>query len=254
MTLILPGYLAGAQKHGSAYVPGAVHFDGNTFLSTTSLVTVSSPLWSVSFWFNGTDVGNFPYLFIGDPTGPENVPALAFSDSSRFDFNIGPLPQDDSNFWEGTTSSSWNDGAWHNVIFSIDATMPPRKYSLYVDDLKMSSWFSVSDPGSDLFNIGANGLPFQIGYDNFNFFTGDVSDFRIFYGVSLLDGSGDIPILTRRLFIDGSGKPVNPSVATASLGTGTILFSGNASSFGTNQGTGGTFTATGALTNASTHP
>jgi hypothetical protein len=88
-----------------------------------------------------------------------------------------------------------------------------------------------------------------------NAFVGDLSDFRVFYVNSLLDGSGDIPLATRRLFRTADGKPVDPAVATAALGTaGTVSLSGDSSGFATNQGTGGAFTTTGTLTNAATSP
>jgi len=51
-----------------------------------------------------------------------------------------------------------------------------------------------------------------------------------------------------------AGKPVDPATATAAFGAPAVLFSGDASTFATNQGTLGTFTLEGTLTNASTHP
>jgi hypothetical protein len=53
-----------------------------------------------------------------------------------------------------------------------------------------------------------------------------------------------------------NGKPVNLGT-NGQTPTGTIpamFFSGDASGFPTNQGTGGAFTLTGSLTNASTSP
>ncbi len=79
---------------------------------------------------------------------------------------------------------------------------------------------------------------------------GDMADVWVAPGVSLLDGAGLIPEATRRLFISATGKPVDPSGFPASA----MLFSGNAASFGTNQGTGGAFTTTGTLTNSSSSP
>ncbi len=100
-----------------------------------------------------------------------------------------------------------------------------------------------------------NNLPFFVCQSGFNVgLIGDVADFRIMPGVSLLDGSGDIPLAKRRLFVDAGGKPVDPAVATTALGTPCILFSGDAAGFPVNQGTGGAFTLTGTLTNASTIP
>ena len=82
---------------------------------------------------------------------------------------------------------------------------------------------------------------------------GDVADFRIAPGQNWLTG-GDISEATRRLFIDADGKPVDPAIATAALGVPAVLFSGDASTFGAKQGTGGAFTLTGTLTDATTSP
>jgi hypothetical protein len=57
-------------------------------------------------------------------------------------------------------------------------------------------------------------------------------------------------------FFSAAGKPVALG-ADGSTPTGTaprIFFSGDNSSFATNKGTGGSFTLTGSLTNASTSP
>src|SRR4051812_21451076 len=54
--------------------------------------------------------------------------------------------------------------------------------------------------------------------------------------------------------IVSNGKPVDPAVAVAAFGTPAVFLSGDASTFSTNKGTGGTFTTTGTLTNAATSP
>ena len=58
----------------------------------------------------------------------------------------------------------------------------------------------------------------------------------------------------RRLFISAAGKPVDPAVAVAALGTPIVRFSGPTASWHTNKGSGGGFTENGALTDASTSP
>jgi len=60
----------------------------------------------------------------------------------------------------------------------------------------------------------------------------------------------------RRKFIDAIGKPVFLG-SDGSLPTGVapaMFFSGDSTAFATNRGTGGPFTLTGSLTNASTSP
>ena len=97
-----------------------------------------------------------------------------------------------------------------------------------------------------------NGVPFFIGTDGFgNDYIGDMADLRIMIG-QYVDFSVEA---NRRLFIDASGKPVDPVTTTATLGgPGCVLFSGDATGFAVNQGTGGAFSLTGTLTNASTSP
>jgi len=53
-----------------------------------------------------------------------------------------------------------------------------------------------------------------------------------------------------------TGKPVDlgPNGSTPTGSAPSLFFSGNATSFATNQGTGGAFTLTSALTNATTSP
>ena len=109
-----------------------------------------------------------------------------------------------------------------------------------------------------------NGVPFYIGTDTFgqggdgsnNFVGMSMADLWIAPGVSLLDNNGYIPEATRRKFISANGKPVDlGSDCSAPTGTApAVCFSGDATTFGTNKGTGGTFTLTGTLTDASTSP
>jgi hypothetical protein len=95
-----------------------------------------------------------------------------------------------------------------------------------------------------------NGKSFWFANDSFGtVITGDIADVWIAPNVSLLVGN-TIPSVNLLLFRGADGKPQNPSGFPASA----ILFSGDASTFGTNQGSGGAFTTTGALTNAATSP
>ena len=50
------------------------------------------------------------------------------------------------------------------------------------------------------------------------------------------------------------GKPVNPNFAVAALGAPTVMFSGDATTFPVNQGSGGAAILTGTVNNAATSP
>jgi hypothetical protein len=77
-----------------------------------------------------------------------------------------------------------------------------------------------------------------------------IADFLMWTGVSL-----DTSVTAnRRLFIDASGDPVNPSVAIAALGTPVYDVRGPASGIATNLGSAGNLTKTGTVTDYTPGP
>jgi hypothetical protein len=160
---------------------------------------------------------------------------------------------------------------WHHLLFSAVGSDGGElgKIKVYLDDVDITPpppihIGSVPGPnvlnfeGDDSFTVpNVNGNIFSVGGDTFgDNFTGDMADAWIAPGQSLLDGSGDIPTSTRRKFIDSNGKPVDlGSDCSAPTGTApAICFSGDASTFGTNKGTGGAFALTGTLIDATSSP
>jgi len=140
---------------------------------------------------------------------------------------------------------------WTCVIcaFETDFAAGLKLAKMYFGDTDVTGL--ITDVSAS-FNIKTNGLQFAVGSISLGS-TMALADFRFMPGVNLLT-AGDIALGTRRLFIDGNGKPVDPATATASLGTPAVLLSGDVSGFVTNQGNGGAFTLSGTLTNASTSP
>ena len=244
--------ILGGSGGGGGYHADAVHFDGSTYISTGSLTAANNAFFSFSFWTKAED--NADIVYVSDPSGSYN---------NYGEIATGAFPDSVTNFFLGdgtsqllTATDNYDESLWTHFIGSFDVGHDGNNKVgvIYINDVfHVSGGSGGSGPA---FNLAFNALPFFLGDDGFGDpFIGDMADVRIMPGVSLLDGGGDIPLATRRLFIDGSGKPVDPSVATATLGApGAILFSGNASTFATNQGTGGIFTTTGTLTNASTSP
>jgi hypothetical protein len=113
--------------------------------------------------------------------------------------------------------------------------------------------------GDDDFIIpNINNTPFYFGSDTFgDNLTGDIADVWVAPGVSLLSGSGasaTISEATRRKFIDAGGKPVDLDCSKPTGSAPAICFTGDASTFGTNEGTGGAFTTSGTLTDAASSP
>jgi photosystem II stability/assembly factor-like uncharacterized protein len=141
-----------------------------------------------------------------------------------------------------------SDDEWHNLIFSGDAGT--GKVCAYLDDEPIDQatyLLPSSPPPTSLFNTD---LDFWVGGFGTTFL-GSLADFFIYAGLSLLDGSGDIPVAARRNFITAALKPVDPAVTVGALGEATVQLSGGADTFGTNQGSGGEFlVASGALTDA----
>jgi hypothetical protein len=151
-------------------------------------------------------------------------------------------------------SDNFSAGVWHHVVGSASTNQDSPILVVYIDGVKVP--FGDNVTGSN-FTTLFNGLPLYVGSDSQTASViGDMADVWIAPGVSLLDGSGDIPTSTLRKFISADGKPVYLG-ANGQLPTGSppaVFLSGDSTSFATNQGTGGAFTLTGTLTDASTSP
>lgn len=245
-----------AVAGGDIYIASAVHFDGSASLLCSSLACTDNGRFSQVIWVKalGPFAPNVPVIWVCDPSGSyNNFCQFSGDDPARFYIGLAGGP-DILTVYAGEEGVNLADGAWHCIIYSADtnAAAASRKFKFYVDDVDVTD--ILTDQGISFAPL-FNGVPFMVGDDGAGPFVGDAADWRLMPGVSLLDGSGNIPLATRRFFIDANGKPVDPAVATAALGVvGPVLFSGNDSAFATNQGTGGTFTLTGSLTNATTSP
>jgi len=243
------------KKHvSSGYVAKAVHFDGTVSAVNNALVATDNGFSSTVFWAKLSSDASY-VLWISDPQGNDDFEVDVIGP------NISPTFGAQFNFFEvaGPGQLEVSSGGvgfgdiWACYILSGETnSASPRPAKVYVGDVDVTS--IVSETGGS-FTQAYNGFPLYIGTNNTvdPKLVGDFADLRIMPGISLLSG-GDIPLATRRLFIGANGKPVDPTIATATLGTPCILFSGDSTGFKTNQGNGGSFTFTGALTNASTSP
>lgn len=250
------GIKASAQNSagGGGYTASAVHFGGAASLDRAAIACTDNGLFSAVYWFKiPASANDFDILWAAiTPNSGYAYSNIRLSGGTFFPscaFNEGAFVFD-------CDTSALAFDVWHSIILSCDTnkTAGNKLAKVYIDDV--AAVLTRTDAGA-AFSSAMNGAPFHIGDDGF----GDppvIMDFaeaRFLPGVSLLDGSNDIPEATRRLFVSASNKPVDPAIATAALGfAGAMLFSGDASTFGTNQGTGGAFTLTGSLTNASSSP
>lgn len=240
------------EIESDSYTASAVHFDGATRLVDASLTTTDNGKATVSVW-----------VYV--PAEAEDAGAVFFADPASFVTGsiiypgVGGLVQD---YYMGNApGADWMSidadlpialGIWRHLLISVDTAGTPHM-AVYVNDATLGAPTAngaIADAA-----ITFNGLSFNVGYDGSAMFVGDMADLQVYPGVSVLtDGTNTIPEVNRRLFIDASGKPVDPAVAVAELGTPAVLLSGNAAAFVTNQGNGGALTLTGSLTNASTSP
>ena len=236
-----------ALAGGGSYHADAVHFDGSTWLAISSLTSVTdSPFISSSHWVSLPAYNAGYLLYDFDPAGNE-APALSIGNNGQILFFT----------YNGSQYFGWAsddigvipaDSTWHNILVAIDTNhlSGAKIAQVYVDDVIVTgSW--TTDHASTCTALMA-GLKFAVPdtTEDTLVYIGDMADVWVAPD-AFLDFSVEA---NRRKFISASGKPVNPSGFPASA----VLFSGNASTFGINQGTGGAFTLTGTLTNAGTSP
>lgn len=241
-----------ASGGGGAYVAKAVNFDGATFLSNNSLSATENGLLAFSFWieFLSPESTGFETVWAVDPAnaypsgdGFNNANSNYFFDTYTEDFSKGLVTHGNP--------LSFPKSVWLNVKGSSNTNFSAgnKIAQLYVGDTNVVT--SIDDI-FDAFFPAWNGVPFFIGTDDQSPLTGNVADFWFAPG-QFIDFSIEA---NRRKFIGADGKPVDlGSDGSAPTGAApTIFLSGDDAGFATNRGTGGAFTLTGALTNASTSP
>ncbi len=256
-SLLLPrksrAWTHGGGGGGGGYVAKAVHFNGvSAYLQRGASLTGLVPSKKCFFaaWlksinpadgsylgaiYDGLDNGVFQIL--GGNT--EGNPGISLELNLVNNIGNPGGPQ-----WGNATIA--NTDTWHLYAGTADMN-GSASFQFILDDASSiitGGTFipdDISFPGTDCF-IG------QEGFGDFNAF--DVADLRFWSGIA-----PDLSVTAnRRALIDAQGKPVDPAVSTAAFGQPIILFSGDKDTFSGNQGTGGPFTLTGTLTNASTSP
>lgn len=236
-----PGVFASGQLSAapSGYSPPGVAFANGNYLKCNALSCVDSPYFSMFFWFQSF-VGVAPFFycvpFVSNPMiGYYNWFALD-AGSGVWDSNIASADQFERYRFDTDTGVVYGN-TWHSVLLSVDTTLddPNKLVKVYIDDIDRTD--SITD-GNAGFTIGLNGLDIWVGDDSFSDpIVGNLSDYWVSVGTSLFTGS-DIAPATRRIFTTGANKPMDPS---GFPGTPTILFSGDASTYASNLGSGGPF-------------
>lgn len=223
-----------------SFTPKAVQLDGNTSLSIPSLTCADSTDYSFFCWFQEIDDNFDRYMWVSSPNDFVNYFQLRNNGVNVQTFvsladAIGSKILDADNFPRVPINA-----AWHWTLISADTNhgAGAKKIKIFNDGVDRTD--NIDDFDS-AFTIEMNGRDFYVGEDGFgDFIKGKFSTFWLAPGVSLLDGSGTIPLATRNIFVN-AGVPQDP----AGFPSAAILFDGDASSWGTNQGTGGAFTLNG---------
>lgn len=227
----------------------AVNFDGATFLARGGQLTgiSDSATGILSVWVKSSGL-NASALFTDDT---DNF--SIFSDASALQWSLFGLSNANKIFGDWNAGST-DDGVWHHYLVSWNTNFPAgsRIVNVYLDDVQDTS-STFTDAGV-AFNVGysASG-DWSLGSDFFgSIITGDVAEFYFAPGQFL-----DFTVAAnRRKFVSASIHPVSLG-STCATPTGTAplaCFSGGHTTFATNKGTGGAFTVTGTLTDASTNP
>ncbi len=227
------------------YVTKGVHFDGATYLrrsvGLTGQGTVTSFTWVCWLKLSVANCGIFTDQtgYISQTKAGVSNPYFRMFADTFFDyFDSDPAAEMQSAGWQGITCSANINGT--NVA------------NLYRGDTNILGDTSNFD-GFDTIPQTTN-FHFATITNHASFITGDVADFRLWMG-SFIDLTS---INNRRLFVRANGKPADPSLANAALGTPIVSFIGTVASpvstFPVNGGSGGSFTTTGTLTAASTSP
>lgn len=236
-----------------------VHFDGSTWLETSSLTAPDSGKVTVAFWFklgqyDGQSGGR--YFFAAD-----NGNALALTDASAA-ISLAEFINDATTVSiQGDTGSPCDKNTWHHFLCSADVTVDPNLLAIYIDGFEVTgSLFQGGINGPLLFN----GRGFTVG-DFFgdsgrtNALIGDMADFWFAANVSLLNEGGKISQGYRNRFVFAGCPIFLGDDGSRPTGTAPDVFlhrapNAPASNFAANLGTGGSLALTGTLTDSDFGP
>jgi hypothetical protein len=248
------------------YVAKAVHFDGGTtYLTRTTPGPANSYVGAMSFWArypspaaawtgalneyyhsNGTGANSFGGYYPGDngtdPSANKIGLWIELKEGKASGTSADVLVQQDHwdhYFFSWNTNFSQNNKIMNLYINGVSHADPALNYDS--DNEAPVFW---GDYSTGLHDTGDLYFPDKPG----NSGPVELADLQMWVGTYIAPTPENLA-----KFIS-NGKPVDPAAAVAAFGQPSILFSGDATTFGTNQGSAGAFTTTGTLTNAATSP
>jgi hypothetical protein len=235
------------------YVAKAVHFNGSTYLANLDGLTVAdSQTGSFSFWLKDAPLNAVVFFVENTLSTPLNCFGLDFESGQLVFTGEDDVTAQDGFARRWATDAMYVDDilpGWHHFVGGFDASVAPARSALYVDRVLVSEVLQF--PNGVPFTMPLLGIKAGLGAleTGGSPFTGDMADVWM-STENILSDTDSISETMLNKFITIDGKPVNPTNFPA----GFALFSGDADTFGTNQGSGGAFTLTGTLTNEATSP
>lgn len=230
--------------NGSSYVANAIKFDGSTaYLSSAGLTSIADgKKGSISVWIRLDS--NVPQDIFRIGQGPTF--SLSFNGSQ---FQIIGQNSSHVNILNISTAVGYSSGTkWYNLLISFDLSVPT--INLYVNSVSDKS---ITTDTNDTINYSNTAINTFVGNNNgVQLFAGALAELWFDPTTTI-----DFTNTTNRLkFIDTNGFPVNlGSTGQTPTGSSPILYlKSSASSFGTNSGIGGDFTANGTFSIASSSP
>lgn len=231
------------------YATSAVYFDGvNDYMLRGAGITgaVDGKNVSGSFWYKPNSVTGVQKIFeIQNASGSSTIGIDISYTSGKFRV-IGRNSAGAQIFEIVTASTYVNTSLYYNVLFSVN--LATGATNLYINNVSDNSSPSTTNDNIDLTTTDTS---FGAATNGNNKITASISEF--WFTNEFIDLSS---APNRAKFIDSNGLPVGLGT-TGNTPTGTaalVYLNGDYITFGTNAGTGGNFTVTGALTAASNTP
>jgi hypothetical protein len=239
---------------GGSYTAQAVHFAGDSnivqVIEVPTITATDSGKITYCGWFKipttyTQTISSPPFLtgHLGDlffNDAEFSVPFLDYGTNVDGDLSIrmnaGAPDFSAAQFF--SDGAAVQDSVWTFIMVSVDATTNPATGNVIVGNTNLHNSEHDQVDAHDPYTFSLNGNRFWFPYDLPDYgnnigFPFDCSLIQMWTGVCLT--TADVAN-----FMDGDGKPVDPAVAAAAYGEPLFKFSGDASSFAANQGSGGT--------------
>lgn len=225
--------------------------DGN-FLYIASPACTDNGLMCGSFFFRcayhqGT-------IFAADSDGGTSFASYMQVSITPDRIDVGMISHDFASEIDSRASPAPAAGDVHHCIFSADTTQGANNVmTIVIDDVDVTT--SLYDT-NDVFTPVFNAAFFIIGADQLNLptgagrYTGDIWRLWLAPGQKLHESDGSISPATILKFkkADGTPEDLGTDGSTPTGVAPAFYFDGGSADFGTNKGTGGTFTQVGAFT------